>query len=255
MFTHTERQSDLLRLQADHLSRYRWACQWATGGRCLDLGCGTGYGSRILASSGAVTVTGMDISEEALDAARSYGELRNLEFLIGDATMAATLSRSKFDLITCFEVIEHVVDPGIVLTQIRSLLTEDGVALVSTPNADIGYSDNPFHLCEMRSDQFRALVGTHFKRSAWFGQFDPNERWHRPDWQRKLIRSIPTRIRRLRRSAKNQQLEPVATEFFWEKFNCRHPFTCDEFYPMPWELAMDSMYTPPPSMILVAAQP
>jgi SAM-dependent methyltransferase len=255
MFTHTERQSDLLRLQADHLSRYRWACQWATGARCLDLGCGTGYGSRILASSGAVTVTGMDISEEAVEAARSYGGLRNLEFRIGDATMAATISDSKFDLITCFEVIEHVVDPGAILAQIRSLLTEDGVAVISTPNADIGYSDNPFHLCEMRSEEFRALVSGHFKRAMWFAQFDPNERWHRPDWQRKLIRGIPMRIRKLRRSRKNHQPEPVATEFFWEKFNCRHPFSCDEFYPMPWELAMESMYTPPPSMIIVAAQP
>src|SRR5579863_9419399 len=117
-----ERQTDLLRLQADHLSRYRWACQWATGGRCLDLGCGTGYGSRILASSGALLVTGMDISAEAIDAARSYGELRNLEFRAGDARAASKLSNSKFDLVTCFEVIEHVPDPGAILAQIRSLV-------------------------------------------------------------------------------------------------------------------------------------
>jgi SAM-dependent methyltransferase len=197
----------------------------------------------------------MDISAEAVDMARSYGELRNLEFRVGDATTVSTLSNSKFDLVTCFEVIEHVADPGAIVAQIRSLLAENGVSLISTPNADIGFSDNPFHLSEMRSEQFRALVGAHFKRARWFGQFDPNERWHRPDWQRKLIRGIPTWIRKLRKSAKNDQRGSAVTEFFWERFNCRHPFSCDEFYPMPWQVAMESMYTPPPSMILVAAQP
>jgi SAM-dependent methyltransferase len=197
----------------------------------------------------------MDISEEAVETARSYGQLRNLEFRIGDATMAATVSDSKFDLITCFEVIEHVTDPGAILAQIRSLLADNGVALISTPNADIGYSDNPFHLCEMRSEEFRALVGAHFKRATWFAQFNPAERWHRPAWQRKLIRRIPNWLRKLRRLAPNRQPAPLAPEVFWVKFDCRHPFSCDELYPTPWELAMESMYTPPPTMMIVAAQP
>jgi SAM-dependent methyltransferase len=197
----------------------------------------------------------MDISAEAIDGARSYGELRNLEFRVGDATTASKLSSSKFDLITCFEVIEHVADPGVILAQIRSLLADNGVALLSTPNADIGYSDNPFHLSELRSEQFRVLVGAHFKRATWFAQFDPNEYWRRPGWQRKLIRRLPTWVRRVRGGAKSKPAESAPADPFWQKFDCRHPFSCDEFYPMPWEAAMESMYTPPPSMILVAAQP
>lgn len=198
-------------------------------------------------------VTGMDISDDAIGIARSYGELRNLEFCAGDAT-ASKLANYKYDLVTCFEVIEHVVDPSAILSQIRSLVTDNGVALISTPNADLGYSDNPFHLSEMRSEEFRTLVNRHFSRTTWFGQFDPSQRWRRPDWQRKIIRSIPMGLRQLRRPKEAPQSTSNATERYWQKFDCRHPFSYDEWYPMLWEVAMESMYTPPPPMILVAAQ-
>lgn len=254
MWQDTERQTDLIRLQVDHLSRYRWACQWATGARCLDLGCGTGYGSRILAGSGALMVTGVDISEEAVNLARSHGDLRNLEFCLGDAT-APKLAGFKYDLITCFEVIEHLVEPAAILTQIRTLIADNGVALISTPNADVGYGGNPFHLSEMSAEQFRTLVGRHFKRATWFAQFDPDQRWHRPDWQRKLIRRIPRWARRLRPPVKTHAPESPASEPSWQKFDCRNPFCCDDYYPMPWDLAMESMYTPPPNVILAAVQP
>jgi hypothetical protein len=107
----------------------------------------------------------------------------------------------------------------------------------------------------MRSEEFRALIGAHFKTATWFAQFEPHQRWHRADWQRKIIRQIPTWLRNVRRSVKSQPSESVSAEPAWQKSDCRHPFSCDDFYPLPWQLAMESMYQPPPPIIIAAVQP
>ena len=57
-------------IEAEHLARYSWAAGLARGKRVLDAGCGTAYGSRMLAEGGAQEVVGIDIAAEVLEAVR-----------------------------------------------------------------------------------------------------------------------------------------------------------------------------------------
>jgi ubiquinone/menaquinone biosynthesis C-methylase UbiE len=70
----------------EHWHRYHFAARWCQGKRVLDVACGEGYGTALLARR-AAHVTGADISAEAIAHARSrYGSLANAEFLEASCT-------------------------------------------------------------------------------------------------------------------------------------------------------------------------
>src|SRR5439155_9306909 len=70
-------------IELEHLARYWWASALVPGQRVLDAGCGTGYGSAILARAHAKKVIGVDLSESVIAAARRSGH-PSLEFDVGD---------------------------------------------------------------------------------------------------------------------------------------------------------------------------
>ena len=53
-------------LAAEHVVRYAFAAALCRGRRVLDVACGEGYGSAMLAAAGAAQVVGVDISQEAV---------------------------------------------------------------------------------------------------------------------------------------------------------------------------------------------
>jgi O-antigen biosynthesis protein len=133
-------------LEAEHLARYRWAAQLAAHKRVLDAGCGTAYGSTILAEAGAREVVGVDLAADVLDAVRSevpsnvtleHGDVRDLRHPDG-----------SFEVIVCFEVIEHIDEPGRTLDELRRLLSPEGVLALSSPNRDVYPQGNPHHIHE-----------------------------------------------------------------------------------------------------------
>lgn len=150
---------------AEHLPRYRWARSLCHSQRVLDLGCGTGYGSRMVAAV-AASVTGLDRSPEALAWARRGGVPENLEFREA-ADLGASLEAGSFDRVLAFELLEHLgeANQGDLMTQVRRLLAPGGLFLVSTPDprATARYGDNPHHLLERDRDSFLGLVESHFE--------------------------------------------------------------------------------------------
>ena len=146
-----------------HLVVYRWIASRVGGRRVVDLACGEGYGSAVLAEN-AISVVGVDANPEAFEHARlKYSgpklrfERNMLELWAGDV-----------DCVVFLQTIEHVQDPDAVLAHIRDLIGRDGVAYVSTPNvltlAPEGEerSGNPWHVREYRAEEFRALCERHF---------------------------------------------------------------------------------------------
>jgi len=93
-------------LWAEHVARYAFAARLATNARVLDIGCGTGYGTAELAQH-ALSATGIDISDDAIVYAGEHYPLPNARFLAASAVAVPFLPAS-FDLITAFEVIEHL---------------------------------------------------------------------------------------------------------------------------------------------------
>ncbi len=140
----------------EHIARYAFAARFATGKRVLDLGCGVGYGTEDLARAAQFTV-GLDLIPATGDAL----------FLQGSACDLPFRDRS-FDLITAFEVIEHLQDWDRMLGEARRVLRPDGAFLVSTPNkkcyaeSRAAVGPNPFHVHEFEFDEFEQALGRHF---------------------------------------------------------------------------------------------
>ena len=148
----------------EHLPRYALAQAMATGKQVLDFGCGTGYGAALLAKV-ARHVTGLDIDGTAQQWARTSHPLPNLHFHHCD-DLGAGLAPGSFDVVTCFEMIEHVdhATQRATIAAIARLLRDDGVLVISTPNPEVTqqYGANPYHLREMSEPEFLALIHEQF---------------------------------------------------------------------------------------------
>jgi SAM-dependent methyltransferase len=148
----------------EHVARYAFAAPFADGKRVLDAGSGTGYGSAELARV-ARSVTGIDLSREAVDWAR--GHYGAPAFLTGSCTMLP-FSEGAFDLVVAFEVIEHLHQQTSFIAECRRVLSPGGLMILSTPNT-LYYADaraeagpNPFHEHEFEADEFKAMLRAQF---------------------------------------------------------------------------------------------
>lgn len=151
-------------LWAEHIARYAFATRFAKAARVLDIGCGTGYGTAELAQH-AQSATGIDISDDAIRYASQH--YPTATFLAASAT-SIPLPAASFDLITAFEVIEHLENWHELLIEARRLLHPTGVFLVSTPNK-LYYAEsrakegpNPFHAHEFEFAEFRDALAAVF---------------------------------------------------------------------------------------------
>lgn len=153
-----------------HMARYEWAIdsKKITGKKVLDLGCGEGYGTKMLRDAGFDT-TGMDISPEVVqDAQRKY----NGEFFQGDIR-AIPQPDASFDSIICFEVIEHIDLEPKAFSEMFRILRPGGTLVISTPNIEVHHQAgrNPFHLHEFsKSEMEGCLKIGGFAATEMFGQ-------------------------------------------------------------------------------------
>lgn len=157
----------------EHWHRYHFATRWSAGRRVLDIACGEGYGSALLARN-AAHVTGVDVSPEAVKHARSaYTDLRNADFREG-ACARIPLPDASVDLVVSFETIEHIEPQQAFVDEIARVLAPGGVLLMSCPNK-AEYSDkrgfrNEFHVKELYREELDALLRSRFPHADWYGQ-------------------------------------------------------------------------------------
>jgi SAM-dependent methyltransferase len=139
-----------------HLERYRFAARHARPGRLLDMACGVGYGTRLLAdeAAGVTSALGVDLDERALAyAAQRYGR-PGVAFRRGEAL--GFEDAEGFDTIVSLETIEHVPDPQRLVEHLVALLRPGGVLVASvpsTPSVDV----NPHHLHDFSERSFRRM--------------------------------------------------------------------------------------------------
>ena len=157
----------------EHWHRYHFASRWCGGKRVLDVACGEGYGTALLARHGS-HVTGVDISAEAIAHARGrYGSLANVEFMEASCT-ALPLDDASVDVAVSFETIEHIAGQAEFIGELARVLKPGGVLVLSCPNK-LEYSDkrgytNEFHVKELYRDELAALVASRLPEVAWYGQ-------------------------------------------------------------------------------------
>ena len=154
-----------------HLVVYEWIAARAHGRRVVDLACGEGYGSAVLAPHGRVGGGRRrqpgGVRARAPEVPRRVRFERNMiELWTGDV-----------DCVVFLQTIEHVQDPDAVLEHIRELIGPRGVAYVSTPNVltlapkGAERSGNPWHVREYRAEEYRALCERHFGSVDLLGLF------------------------------------------------------------------------------------
>jgi len=157
-----------------HLAVYEWIAARVAGLRVLDMACGEGYGSEVLARA-AARVVGVDANPEAHQHARLRYSRPGLEFERG--MVEGYGEPGSFDAVVFLQTIEHVRDPEGVLAHFRRLLAPGGVVYVSTPNVlrlappGAAKSDNPWHLREYRASEFEALCRSAFASVRILGLF------------------------------------------------------------------------------------
>jgi SAM-dependent methyltransferase len=155
-----------------HLVVYEWIAARVRGLRAIDMACGEGYGSDVLART-AASVVGVDANPEAHEHARLRYVRSNLRF----ARQLVDSFSEDADAVVFLQTIEHVQDPGAVLEHFRSLVGETGTVFVSTPNVltlapkGASRSDNPWHVHEYRSEEFERLCRAHFATVEMYGLF------------------------------------------------------------------------------------
>ncbi len=141
-----------------HLAVYEWIAARVQGLDVVDMACGEGYGSDVLAHT-AASVVGVDANPEAHEHARRRYRRENLRF---ERDLVETF-QARADAVVFLQTIEHVQDPHAVLGHFRSLVGERGVVYVTTPNVltlappGAERSDNPWHVKEYRAEEFDAL--------------------------------------------------------------------------------------------------
>ena len=161
-------QSWNLMTTLEHLHRYKAVAEIVKDKYVLDAACGTGDGSHLL-SHFAKKVTGIDLSQDAIDYAISHYSNSNLEYRQMSITDIG-LEDQSVDAIVSFETIEHVAQECQIqfLNQVVRVLKKSGVFIVSTPNdqmmRDISFGayTNEFHLCELSENEFVQLLQKHF---------------------------------------------------------------------------------------------
>jgi 2-polyprenyl-3-methyl-5-hydroxy-6-metoxy-1,4-benzoquinol methylase len=155
-----------------HLVVYEWIAARVERERVIDMACGEGYGSDVLAAR-AAQVTGVDANPEAHEHARLRYRRANLRF---ERALVESFGEPA-DAIVFLQTIEHLREPQLALEHFRSLLGGEGALYVSTPNvltlAPPGSerSDNPWHVREYRAQEFAELCGRSFSRVELLGVF------------------------------------------------------------------------------------
>ncbi len=157
----------------EHIHRYLLAQQHVKGLKVLDLACGEGYGSWFLSQT-ASNVVGLDISLDAITHAKTKYTQSNLHFCVGSILDIPESIHDHYDVIICFEALEHVAEQAQLLQQIQKNLKPNGLLMISTPNKPVysenGTRQNPYHFKELDFFEFEQLMKTHFKHLMFYGQ-------------------------------------------------------------------------------------
>lgn len=178
----------------EHWHRYLYASSFTKNKVVLDIACGEGYGSCLLAGS-SKRVVGVDVSPEAIAYANSKYVRRNLEFKQGSVTNIPISGKGIFDVVVSFETIEHVGEgeQKTFLKEVKRLLKPNGIFIVSTPNklvySDIPGYKNEFHIKEFYIGEFKSFLEKHFKNVNLQGQtvYPVSYLWNPDEGREKLV--------------------------------------------------------------------
>lgn len=199
--------------EKQHQDRYEFACNYVKDKNVLDIACGSGFGSYLIATKGdAKYIVGVDLDQNALRyAEHRYGHDR-IYHICADATKFT--SEKQFDVIVSFETIEHIPNYSDFIENLNGLLNHNGTLIISTPINRKTTTElrNPYHVIEWSFDDFHNLWKAKFQIEAIYLQNAAFVRNHIP-----LVR-IKNYVKSVVLNEKNRNPKKTIFGKAWEKF-------------------------------------
>jgi SAM-dependent methyltransferase len=225
-------------LRLMHLRAYDEAVAQAAGRDVLDVGCNTGYGTiRFLPL--ANRVVGVDVSPRAIEAARERAVDGRPEF-VQTSGFDLPFPDGSFDLVTSFQVLEHVPDPLVFLRQLARVMRPGGVVILATPNAATrlypGMTPwNRFHVHEYVAAELAELLHGVFPQVTVLGMFGAPELY---ETEIRRVDAARQRIRRIEDAAAEKEAKQAATAAKTEAAGSRRRG------PRPWPVRLARLVIP-----------
>lgn len=178
------------------LSPYLFICRSVERKSVLDVGCGSGHGTWLLIVKGAHSVFSFDLDKAKVHHVyRFCKRFNNFLALTMDAQNMG-FKEHGFQVITCFEVIEHIPNPDLLLSELKRMMKRDGLLFLTTPNRAMRLLPlqrpwNPEHVCEYTVRSLRRHLKNHFPFLKIFGIYgEPKIN----DYYRKIWKKSPLQV-------------------------------------------------------------
>ena len=191
-------------------------------GNVLEIGTGMGYGIDIIAPE-VEHFTTIDKSQAYDATLPANAEFRQME------VPPLGFTNELFDYVISFQVIEHIKRDRDFVREVSRVLRKGGEFIVSTPNAPMSLTRNPWHVREYRAEELQSLLSEHFSEVECLGvggnakvmeyyeqnrrgveritRFDPLDLQHRlPRWMLQIPYDVLNRINRRRLLEENNEL-------------------------------------------------
>lgn len=178
---------DIRKFNAHHQARYNWIlkkCGEMVGKKVLDLGCGDGALTFLLAKNQA-DVVGLDNEPLGVSFAREqlakYDSQKKLKYEIREASVyKIPFADDFFDIIVNCEVIEHLENPEAMLKEAKRVLKKSGKFILSTPYRLTEVSSDHTHVHEYFPEELKKLLSNYFEQVEiklthhifWFGLYN-----------------------------------------------------------------------------------
>ena len=133
----------------------------------LEIGCGSGQFANMLFDNGYLNYTGMDFSNEAIRIAKKVNPKYQNKFFVANA-LTTDLVIEKYDIIICFEVLEHIQEDIELLDRIQPGTR----LLLSVPNYDSAYHVRYFETSEKVYNRYKDIVDIFEMKTVYFNETD-----------------------------------------------------------------------------------
>ena len=135
------------------------------GGDVLEIGTGAGYGIEVVAPHARSFIT-VDKFAPAAELMR-HPHVEFHQAVVPPLAFAA----NSFDFVISFQVIEHVKQDIELVREVKRVLKPGGKFIVTTPNAPMSLTRNPWHVREYTAEQLRRLLAARFSEIETLGVF------------------------------------------------------------------------------------
>ena len=151
------------------------------GQRILDLSCGEGYNTRLLARKGGIVI-GVDHSEQMIKLARlrEKNDRLDIHYYVSDAADLMKFEKKYFDVVTCFMALMDIERYEDAISEVARVLKKNGRFIFSIPHPcfEFGLTFNGESLAEWKYEEGAEKKATHLEIRRYFGIIKSQITWN-----------------------------------------------------------------------------